>query len=182
MTDNEIIELFFNRSEQAIAELASKHGAAVGKVAVNILGDLSDAEECVNDTWLGVWNAIPPERPQQLRSYVCRIARNLALKRFHFDRAQKRNSSYDAALEELSYCISVPDTVEAEFAARQLSETINRFLESLPYEDRFIFVRRYWYADSITELARMTKMGYNTVSQRLHRMRIKLKKILEGEG
>ncbi len=181
MTDEEIVELFYSRSEQAISALASKHGNAVGKLAVNILGDMSDAEECINDTWLGVWNSIPPNRPEQLRTYVCRVARNLALKKYHSERAQKRNSRYDVALEELGDCVASRDTVESEYAARQLAASINLFLAALNYEDRFIFVRRYWYADSLDEVARMTNLSYNNVSQRLHRVRAKLKRFLDEE-
>ena len=112
MTDEEIIDLFFERSEQAISELAEKHGNAVKRVAFNILGDPEDAKECVNDTWLGAWNSIPPQRPSPLRTFVCRIARNLATKKYHANLAQKRNSQYDVALDELAECIPDSSSVE----------------------------------------------------------------------
>lgn len=182
MTDSEIIDLFFERSEQAITELAQKHGGAVSRVARNILGDRQDAEECVNDTWLGAWNSIPPQRPDPLRTYVCRIARNLATKRYHAERAQKRNSQYDLALEELAECIPDSGTVESVYAAQELAESINRFLDTLSYEDKFLFMRRYWYADSLTDIAAMAGMRYSAVSVRLHRTKEKLKKQLEKEG
>ena len=182
MTDEEIIGLFFERSEQAISELAKKHGAAVGRVALNILNDEEDAKECVNDTWLGAWNSIPPNRPDPLRTYVCKIARNLATKRYHSNSAKKRCNQYDLALEDLEACVAGRDTVEDTVSARELAEIINRFLETLPYEDKFVFMRRYWYADSISEIAGMAGMSYNAVAVRLHRVKRKLKKQLQKEG
>ncbi len=182
MTDEEIIGLFFERSEQAISELAKKHGAAVGRVALNILNDEEDAKECVNDTWLGAWNSIPPNRPDPLRTYVCKIARNLATKRYHSNFAKKRCSQYDLALEDLEECVADQDTVEDAVNAKELAEIINRFLDTLPYEDKFVFMRRYWYADSISEIAGMAGMSYNAVAVRLHRVKRKLKKQLQKEG
>jgi len=112
MTDTEIINLFFERSEQAITELDKKHGSAVARVARNILGNEQDTEECVNDTYLGTWNAIPPQRPSPLRTFVCRIARNLATKKYHANTAEKRNSQYDLALDELEEYLSDSSGVE----------------------------------------------------------------------
>ena len=174
MTDAQIIDLFFERSEQAIEELAKKHGGAVSRVAYNILGSSRDAEECVNDTWLGTWNAIPPERPAPLRSFVCRIARNLATKRYHANTAEKRNSQYDLALDDLAACI--PDR------NNELAAAIDRFLDTLAYADKFLFMRRYWYADSLTDIAAMSGLRYKTVSVRLTRIKAKLKHYLMKEG
>ena len=182
MTDERIIDLFFERSEQAIAELDKKHGAAVSRVAYNILVDPADAEECVNDTWLGAWNTIPPRRPAPLRTYVCKIARNLAVKRYHANTAPKRNSRYDLALEELAECIPDRNGVEDTVAAKELAGIINAFLDTLPYEDRFLFMRRYWYADPLPETARLAGMPYSTAAVRLHRVREKLKQYLLKEG
>ena len=182
MTDEEIINLFFERSEQAISELAKKHGPAVSRVALNILKDEEDAKECVNDTWLGAWNSIPPNRPDPLRTYVCRIARNLATKRYHANSAKKRDSQYDLALEEFAECIPDCSTVESALAAKELAEIINRFLDTLSYEDKFVFMRRYWYADSLADIAKMAEMSYNSVAVRLHRVKGKLKKLLLKEG
>ena len=182
MTDEEIIDLFFERSEQAISELAKKHGAAVSRVAFNILNNEEDAKECVNDTWLGAWNSIPPNRPDPLRPYVCKIARNLAVKRYHANSAKKRNSQYDLALEELAECVPDSSTLEDIVAAKELAEIINRFLETLSYEDKFVFMRRYWYADSLPEIAEMSGMSYSSVAVRLHRVKGKLKKRLLKEG
>lgn len=182
MTDTEIIDLFFERSEQAISELAAKHGSAVRRVALNILGNAQDTEECVNDTWLGSWNAIPPARPDPLRTFVCAIARNLATKRYHTNTAAKRNSHYALALDELAECIPAINTVEEEYAARELAEAIDRFLDSLAYEDKFIFMRRYWYADPLTDIARMAGLSYGAASVRLHRTKTKLRKFLLKAG
>ena len=150
MTDEEIIRLFFERSEQAIAELAKAHGSAAARVARNILGSERDAEECLNDTYLAVWNAIPP------RTFVCKIARNLAAAKYHANTAKKRNSRYDAALDELEGCLAAGGSVEEAYDAKELSEAINAFLSSLSYTDRFLFVRRYWYSDSMQDIAAMT--------------------------
>ena len=182
MSDEEIIELFFERSEQAISELAEKHGSAVRRVAFNILGNPEDAKECVNDTWLGVWNSIPPQRPAPLRTYVCRIARNLATKRYHANLAQKRNSQYDLALDELAECIPDRGTAEDRLEERELARILDSFLDTLPYEDKFLFMRRYFFADSLAEAARMAGMRYNTAAVRLYRVKEKLRKQLIQEG
>lgn len=182
MTDEEIIDLFFERSEQAIVELEKKHGSAVRQVTRNILADPSDAEECVNDTWLGVWNAIPPARPQPLRTFVCKIARNLATKRYHANLAQKRNSYYDLALDELAACIPCADSAEDEVAARELARLLNAFLDTLAYEDRFLFMRRYWYSDPLPEIAKQAGLRYSAAAVRLHRVKKKLKDYLLKEG
>ena len=115
LEDREIIALFLERSEQAIAELEGKYGAAVRKTAANILSSRQDVEECANDTWLGVWNSIPPQHPDSLAAYVCKIARNLALGRFHSNTAQKRNGQYDLVLDELEECIPASVNVEADY-------------------------------------------------------------------
>jgi RNA polymerase sigma-70 factor (ECF subfamily) len=182
MTDAQIIDLLFERSEQAITELAVSHGKAAERVAYNILADRQDTEEVVNDTYLGVWNSVPPNRPSPLRTYVCRIARNLAVKKYHSNTAAKRNSRYDTALEEIEECLPDTQTVEDRCAAGELSAAIDRFLDTLCYEDRFFFMRRYWYSDSLTDIADMAGTNYDRVSVRLHRVREKLKKYLVKEG
>ena len=182
MTDTEIIDLFFERSEQAIRELAGKYGGAVSRIAYNILGNRQDAEECVNDTWLGTWNAIPPERPSPLGSFVCRIARNLATKKYHANTAKKRDSQYDAALDELAEYIPDGENVEDTYGAKELAAAINRFLETIDYRDKFLFMRRYWYSDSLTDISKLSGLSYKTVSVRLTRVKEKLKKHLKKEG
>lgn len=182
MDDREIVELFYARSEQAIAELSRKYGGICHQVAGNILNNRLDAEECVNDAYLGVWNTVPPQRPEVLLSYVCRIVRNLSIKRYHANRAIKRNSIYDAALDELEECIPLSATVESEYTAKELAEAIGRFLETLDRENRVIFVRRYWYSDAVSEISGRMGMKQHTVSVRLSRTRAKLKKFLKKEG
>ena len=182
MEDSKIIGLFFERSEQAIAELDRKHGPAVRKTAVNILKDRLDAEECVNDTYLRTWNNIPPQVPSHLASYVCRIAHNLAIDRYHANHAEKRASQYDLVLDEMEECIPSGFNVEGELEAKELGAAINRFLRDLNGEDRFLFVRRYWYADSLGDLAALTKGSPNRISVRLFRLREKLRKTLTKEG
>lgn len=182
MTDAEIINLFFERSEQAITELARKHGNAVARVARNILGNEQDTEECVNDTYLGAWKAIPPHRPLPLRTFVCKIARNLATMKYHANTAEKRNSHYDVALDELEDCFSGGNSAEDEFDARELSEAINSFLSTLSYSDRFIFMRRYWYSDPLQDIAKMANTTTNSVTVRLYRIREKLRRYLMKEG
>lgn len=182
MEDQAIIQLFFERSEQAISELSKKYGRLCCKVASNILHNSLDAEECVNDTYLGVWNSVPPQQPNPLLTYVCSITRNLALKKYHAATAAKRNSHYDVALEELESCLSIPDTAESALSAGELTELLNRFLGALDQENRVIFLRRYWYADSISAIAIRLRMSENQVSVRLHRTRKKLQAHLTKEG
>ncbi len=182
LEDSKIIDLLFERSEQAIKELDIKYGAAVNKTAVNILNDRQDAEECVNDTWLRVWNSIPPHRPETLASYIFTIAHNLAVNRYHSGKAEKRNTNYALVLDELEECIPSGVNVETEYEAKELGAAINRFLYALDPEDRFLFVRRYWYADSVENLAAMTKGTPNRTSVRLFRIREKLKNTLKKEG
>ena len=152
LDDSKIIDLFYERSEQAIIELSQKYGSVCTKVANNILNDVRDTEECVNDAYLGAWNTIPPQRPNPLLSYVCRIVRNLAIKKYHANTAAKRNSSYDVALDELENCFPASTSVEDEFNAGEIARSIDRFLETLDKENRIMFVRRYWHSDSIADL------------------------------
>ena len=182
MEDSKIIDLFFERSEQAIEELDRKHGPAVKRTAANILKDRLDVEECVSDTYLRTWNSIPPQVPNPLASYVCRIAHNLAIDRYHANHAEKRDSQYHLVLDEIEECIPSGMNVETELEAKELGASINRFLSSLSKEDRFLFVRRYWYADSVSDLAALTKGSPNRISVRLFRLREKLRNSLKKEG
>lgn len=182
MDDSKIIELFFERSEQAIAGLSEKYGSVCERIAVNILNNRLDAEECVNDAYLGAWNTIPPQRPDPLLSYVCKIVRNLAIKRYHSNTAAKRNSTYDVSLDELENCFSSSDQAEEEFDAKESARIIDRFLETLDKENRVMFVRRYWFSDSISDLAELFDRSEHNISVRLYRTREKLKKYLIKEG
>lgn len=148
---------------------------------MNILGSRQDAEECVNDTYLAIWNVIPPQRPDPLPPYIYRTGRNIALKRLRDNSAQKRNSAYDASLDELAFCIPV-GTLEETLDARALGQAIDRFLDTVSQESRVIFLRRYWFGDSIKEIAKGLGMQENTVSVHLSRTRSKLKDYLTEEG
>lgn len=182
LDDSKIIDLFYERSEQAIIELSQKYGSVCTKVANNILNDVRDTEECVNDAYLGAWNTIPPQRPNPLLSYVCRIVRNLAIKKYHANTAAKRNSIYDVALDELENCFPASTSVEDEFNAGEVARSIDRFLETLDKENRIMFVRRYWHSDSIADLAELFHTSNHNISVRLSRTREKLKKYLIQEG
>lgn len=182
MDDGKIIELFFARSEDAIARLDEKYGAKCRKLSRNILTDSRDVEECVNDSYLGVWNAVPPAKPNPLAAFLYRIVRNLSLKRHRDNTAAKRNSSYTDALDELGEIFSGSETVEDEAERRELARMIEEFLDTLPRENRVIFLRRYWYADSYADIAKRVGISVNNVSVRLTRMRNLLREFLHERG
>ena len=178
MQDSEIISLFFDRSERAISALDRKYGSVCNRTANNILGDREDAEECVNDAYLGVWNAIPPANPHPLLSFVCRIVRNVSLKRYEYNTAVKRNSHYDLAMEELEDFLASSSTVEEELAKQELTALIEAFLDTLSREDRVIFLRRYWFAEPYNEIAEKVGLSEKNVSVRLVRIRKRLRSYL----
>ena len=182
MLDEEIIELFFTRSEDAIKELKGKYGKICLQTSYNILDNYFDAEECVNDSYLGVWNAIPPTRPDPLLTYVLKIVRNVSLTRYQKNHAQKRNSSYDVAVEELEEFLVSPDSVEGKMELKELTGTIETFLDSLNELNRVIFVRRYWYYDNYMQIAKKVGLSEKNVSVRLTRLRKQLKDYLEERG
>lgn len=182
MDDKKIIELFYERSEQAITELSKKYGLLCEKIADNILNNHLDAEECVNDAYLAVWNTIPPQNPDSLVSYVCRIVRNQAIKKYHENTALKRNSIYDTSLDELEEVLPSSASVEGELEAKEVSAMIDRFLETLDKQSRTMFIRRYWYSDSIEEIALSFKTSKHYISVRLSRIRKALKKHLVKEA
>lgn len=182
MEDQLIIELFFERSEQAILELSKKYGALCRSLSMRILHNDQDAEECVNDAFLAAWNTIPPEKPEPLSAYICRITRNLSLKKYHSLTAQKRNSQYDMILEEAAEFLAAKDSVEDELIAGEIAGRINHFLGELRQKDRVIFVQRYWFCKEIPEIAAELGLSKNYVNVRLHRTRERLKKYLRAEG
>ena len=176
--DEKIIELFFERSEQGIRELDMKYGKICHNLSYNIVNSRRDAEECVNDAWLGAWNSIPPQRPDPLRAYVCRIVRNLSLKKLRANSALKRSSRFEVSLSELEDCISA-HSLDEQLAAGELSAQINAFLAALRRDDRVMFVRRYWFAQPLSEIADAFGTTENNVSVRLGRIRRKLHTYLE---
>ena len=178
MDDEKIIELFFNRSEQAIEEVDKKYGKTCHNISYNILHNKLDAEECVNDAYLGTWNAIPPAKPNPLCAFVCKIVRNISLKRYEYNTAAKRNSIYDVAMEELENCLASAKTIEDEIAERELTKIIESFLDSLSKENRVIFLRRYWFSDTYCDIAKQVGLTEKNVSVRLTRIRKKLREYL----
>lgn len=176
--DEKIIDLFFMRSEQAIQELDIKYGKICHNLSYNIVGSRQDAEECVNDAYLGAWNAIPPVYPDPLLPYIAKIVRNISLKCYDRGRADKRNSNYTVAMGEIETCITDPQTVEAEIEAKALARIIENFLDTLTPENRVIFMRRYWFSDSYKDIAALAGLSEKNVSVRLTRIREKLKHYL----
>lgn len=176
--DEKIIELFFDRSEQAIRELDTKYGKACFKLSYNIVNNRQDAEECVNDSYLGMWNAIPPARPNPLLSFVLRIVRNLSVKMYWKNKAKKRNSEYTVAMQEVESFLTASNSTEEEVEARELARMIEDFLDMQTVEDRVIFMRRYWFSDSYGDIAKKVGLSEKNVSVRLTRLRKKLRDYL----
>ena len=182
ITDEKIIELFFARSEQGIRELDIKYGKVCRKLSYNIVSNRQDAEECVNDAYLGAWNAIPPAKPDPLLTYVCKIVRNISLNAYYRSESAKRSSRYTVAMEEIEACIAAPNTVEAEMEAKELARTIEDFLDTLTVENRVIFMRRYWFSDRCKDIAVLVGLTEKNISVRLTRIRGDLRKYLIERG
>lgn len=181
MEDEQILTLLFRRVESAIDALRAKFGPRLHRIAMNILDDPQDAEEAVNDTYLALWDAIPPARPNPLCAFVYKVGRNTALKLLRTRSAQKRSSRYDLSLEELAGILPA-GTLEEQLDARQLGQAIDRFLDTLDVQSRILFVRRYWFGDSIQDIAANNGLSQGAVSVRLHRIRNRLKDYLNKEG
>ena len=178
MDDRQIIALFYERSEHAITELSKKYGDLCFKIAINILNDAQDAEECVNDAYLGAWNSIPPQNPDPLRAYLCRIVRNLALKKRRANTALKRGGQLEVSLAELENCL--PDnSFDEQLSAKELTEQLNAFLSTLPRDDRAMFIKRYWLAEPLSEIAKAFGITEHNASVRLGRIRKKLQQYLK---
>lgn len=183
MEDNQIVELYWNRGEDAIAETAKKYGKYCYSIAYRILSDARDAEEAVNDTYMGAWNSMPPHRPSVLSTFLGKLTRRISISRWRERRADKRGGGQlPVAMEELAEALSAPDTPEQVVEARELTAAIDRFLSSLPEEERDLFVCRYWYFASIAELGAAFGVGAGKIKSRLFRTRNKLKAHLEQEG
>lgn len=183
MKDHAIIALYQQRNEQAIDETASKYGPYCTTIAYNILDDMQDTEECVNDTWLHTWNAIPPQIPTCLRAFLAKITRNLALNRRKADSRQKRGGNqYVLALEELGECLASSSDPEKEYHAKELGLIISNFLKMLPERERNIFIGRYFFLHSIAEIAERMHLKENYTASILLRIRSKLKIQLQKEG
>lgn len=181
MDDRDIVPLYWERSDRAIPETERKYGAYCTRIACNILGDRRDAEECVNDAYLKLWNSIPPHRPSFLKGFVGKIVRNLSINRYNYGQAAKRGGGeLEAVLDELTSVVS--DSVEQEIDRRELIKEINCFLGQLSAKNRSVFLCRYWYFESIASIAARFGMRENNVSVTLARLRDKLKKYLSERG
>ena len=164
MTDESIVTLFWERSEQAIINTADKYGRYLMKIALNILRLHEDSEECVNDTYYTAWEQIPPDRTQKLLPYLGRITRCLACNRYDYLTAQKRNADFTVQLSELEECLRRPDTVESQYESCELASEISAFLRTLDYQKRTMFVRRYWFSDTIADISSRFEISESKVN------------------
>ena len=182
MEDLQIIDLYWQRDEQAIRETDGKYGALCHRIAMNILSSFQDSEECVSDTYGRCWDTMPPQRPFSLRAYVGRIVRNLSISRYRAAHAQKRFAGAEVLLSELEDCVPMPDNVQRTVEAGELGGLISDWLDTLTGEERALFLRRYWSGDSVQELARELGVRPNALTKRLLRLRGQLRKYLEERG
>ena len=180
--DEEIIELFFQRDQRAIQALDAKYGRLCRSLSYNIVNDRQDAEECVNDAYLGAWNAIPPARPDPLSAYLVKIVRNLSLKRYWRQEAARRSGRCTVALEELEACAAGRETPEEALDARELARVIEGFLDTLTTRERVIFMRRYAYLDTYADIAERVGISEKNVSVRLTRIRRRMRRYLTERG
>lgn len=181
MEDSAIVALYWARDEQALRETQQKYGAYCHTIACHIVKNRQDAEECVNDTYVQAWNSMPPHRPSALRAFLGKITRNLAINRYRAAQAQRRGGGQmTLVLEELEGCFT--DGPEAALDEKELTRQLDRFLRQLPRKDCCIFVRRYWYLDSLADIAARYHMALGSVKSSLFRSRKKLKQHLEQEG
>ena len=182
MNDAEILDLYWARNEKAIDESAQKYGSYCRTVARNILGNPQDEQESLNDTWLAAWNSIPPQRPALLKAYLGKLARRISLKKWRERSALKRGGGeIPAALDELAECIP-GGSIEAELDQAELTQLLNSFIADLGMDERRVFLRRYWYLDSIAEIAARLSFSESKVKSMLHRLRQRLMKRLKEEG
>ena len=185
MNDEQIVQLYWDRDEQAIEESRIKYGNYCYSVSFGVLRNAEDSEECVSDTWLRSWNSIPPQRPRLLKAFFGKIARNLALDRWRSSRAQKRGGEYagmELVLDELAEIVPAEDSVERSIEQSELTELINSWLRSLPEESRTVFLRRYWYMQDVREISESLDLTESKVKMLLMRLRSKLREFLIEEG
>ena len=183
MEDHEIVSLYWERDERAIRETEKQYGRYLFKIAYHILGEREDSRECVNDTYLRAWNAIPPERPVFLSLYLGKIARTVSIDRFRArNRKKRRPTEYAASLSELEECISSGNTTEQYADARLLADAVNRFLRAKSAEERGVFIGRYYFMDSVREIAFHYGISESKTKAMLHRLRAGLRLYLEKEG
>ena len=177
MEDQDVIALFFKRDEAAIKESDASYGTRLRRVSYGITGDKRDAEECVNDAYLSVWNSVPPQKPNNLFAYLCETVRRISLTKYRYNTAKKRSANTVSIDDELSEVIA--DTRDDTSG---LADILNGFLAELPDDSRFIFMRRYYYADDVGTISKITGLGKNAISARLMRARRRLAEILKERG
>ena len=183
MEDRKILELYLTRSEQAIRETEAKYGGYCYSVAMNILENRQDAQECVSDTWFSAWNSIPPQSPQVLATFLGSITRNLAIDRWRKNTAEKRGKGEtQVLLDELAGCVAGSESPETELLRKELTASLNRFLRKLPEKDRIVFLLRYYYAGTKEDIARKTGLSSNQVKYILQKVRKQLADTLKKEG
>lgn len=183
MNDSDIVKMYFERNGDAIEATSKKYGGYFRTVAQNVLGMAEDAEECVSDTYLKLWNSIPPNRPDSLKSYGGKIARHLAFDRYQKDRAKKRGAGEtEFVLYELEGILTESNTVEQEIDRKELAKAIDDFVRKLPIRDKDMFLCRYWYAYAVGDIAVRHGKSSNYVSVKLSRIRVKLKHYLTERG
>lgn len=181
MEDQQMIELFLLRSEDAIRAVSEKYGRICLSISRGILSNEEDAKECVNDAYLALWNTIPPEKPDPLSAYLFRVVRNISLRKYRYNTAEKRNTHYDVALEELVECLQGAENVEQFVEHQELADYLNRFLEKQKDRDRILFVKRYFFAAEPRELAAQMGLSVNSVNVSLHRTRKRFRDYLRKE-
>jgi len=182
MNDSDIIDLFFKRQESAVDRVSDKYGRVMHTISLNVLGNESDAEECVNDSLLALWYAIPPNKPDPLYPYVCRVTRNISLTRLKYNTAAKRNTSGNISLDEIADILPSQKNVDDEIDDGELTQALNEWLDTLDEHQQYIFVRRYWYMDSAERIAGELKISASAVYLRLNRMKKSLYKFLKERG
>ncbi len=183
LDDEEIIELYWQRDERAISETANKYETFLFTIAYNIVHDRLDCEECVNDTYLGTWNRIPPSRPNVFQIFLAKIMRNVAIDRYRKNTAKKQiPSELTVSLQELDECISDTRSAAEEYEVKEIARILSEYLREIDDKQEFVFFCRYYYADSVVNIAKMLGVSRNTVFRELARMRQELKERLQKEG
>lgn len=181
MNDLEIISLYVQRDEKALQETAAKYGRFCHTMALNILSVHEDAEECVNDTYLKAWNSIPPEEPDYLKGWLGKVVRNISLDLWRKNHRKKRYAGMESLFDELDECIPDPVGVEDEVERRDLTVLLSKWLASLPKNDRILFMRRYWYGESLKNIAKTCHATPTDLANRMYQLRQKLKSELKSE-
>jgi len=182
MNDYEIIALYFKRDEMAIVETRKKYGAYCSKIANNILEYKQDVEECLNDMYHHAWNSIPPDKPEHLGAWLSKVIRNLALNLLMKKRTQKRYAGMEEIFDEIKDCIPSPKLVEHEIEEKELTAFINKWLKTLPSEERVLFLRRYWWGETLKELEKEYQISHGKMAKKMYNLRASLRTALEKEG